>query len=102
MKKILIAAAALFAASSLYAADPVAGKAKAAVCVACHGVNGNAPILATYPKIGGQNAAYLESSIKAYMNGERTGANAALMVPMISALSDEDIADISAYFASVE
>jgi len=102
MKKIIFAAFALFWAMPLFAADPAAGKAKAGMCVACHGVNGNAPILDTYPKLGGQNAAYLEMAIKAYKNGERTGANAALMVPMVAALTDEDIADISAYFSSVE
>ena len=102
MKKIFFAAFSLFLAMPLYAADPAAGQAKAALCVACHGVNGNAPILDTYPKLGGQNAAYLEMSIKAYKNGERTGANAALMVPMIAALTDADIADIAAYFSSVE
>lgn len=102
MKKVLLFMVALVAAGSLHAADAAAGQAKSAVCVACHGVNGNAPIMDTYPKIGGQNAAYLEASIKAYKNGERTGANAALMTPMIAALTDADIADIAAYFSSVE
>jgi cytochrome c553 len=102
MKKTLFAAFALAAASQLYAADPAAGQAKSALCIACHGVDGNAPILDTYPKLGGQNAAYLEASIKAYKRGERTGANAALMLPMIANLSDADIADISAYFSSIE
>lgn len=101
MKKALFILSALFFVSPAFAADPAAGQAKAAVCIACHGVEGNAPILDTYPKIGGQNAAYLVLAIKAYQNGERTGANAGLMTPMVAALSDADIADVAAYFSSL-
>ena len=102
MNKLLIFLAALFAFGNVQAADAAAGETKAAVCVACHGVNGKAPILETYPKIGGQNAAYIDIAVKAYKSGERGGGNSALMTPIVSALSDSDIADIAAYFSSVE
>ena len=102
MNKLLIFLATSFAFGTVQAADAAAGETKAAVCVACHGVNGNAPILETYPKIGGQNAAYLELAVKAYKSGERGGGNSALMTPIVGALSDSDIADIAAYFSSVE
>lgn len=102
MKKLWIFVAALFTFGAAHAADPAAGEAKAAVCTACHGVGGNAPILETYPKIGGQNAAYLEIAIQAYKSGERGGGNSALMTPIVGALSDTDIANIAAYFSSVK
>lgn len=102
MKRILIASLALVAFNSAQAAgDAAAGKTKAALCAACHGPDGNTPIMETYPKIAGQNAAYIEASIKAYIAGERTGANAAVMLSMVSALSDQDIADLAAYFSSL-
>ncbi len=102
MKKVLMFIVASIAFSTAQAADPAAGEAKAAVCVACHGVEGKAPILDTYPKIGGQSAAYLEIAIKGYKSGERGGGNSALMTPIVGALSDADIADIAAYFGSLD
>lgn len=102
MMRILMACLALLAFGSAHAAgDAAAGKTKAALCAACHGPDGNTPIMDTYPKIAGQNAAYLEASIKAYIAGERTGANATVMLGMVSALSDQDIADLAAYFSTL-
>ena len=52
----------------------------------------------TRPKIGGQNEAYLAAALKAYRDGERDHST---MVLQSQALSDQDIADIAAYFASL-
>lgn len=82
------------------AADVAAGKAKAAVCAACHGQNGLAQI-PTYPNLAGQNEQYLVSSIKAYKNKQRTGGQAVIMQGQAAALSDTDIANLAAYFASL-
>lgn len=101
MKKVLLSLMTLVFVASAHAGDAAAGKAKAAVCAACHGPDGNTPIMDTYPKIAGQNAAYMELAVKAYKNGERTGPNAATMAAMVAALTDEDIADVSAYFSSL-
>ncbi|MFP4138590.1 MAG: c-type cytochrome [Halomonas sp.] len=81
--------------------DAAAGEEKIGTCVACHGTDGKglAPI---YPNLNGQSATYLESSLKAYRDGQREGGNAAMMTPMAKGLSDEDIADIAAYYASQE
>lgn len=78
------------------AGDAAAGKSKAAVCVACHGPNGNStnPL---WPKLAGQHAAYLEKQLKAFKSGERKDP---LMSPMAAPLSEQDIADVAAYFAS--
>ena len=82
------------------AADAAAGKAKAAVCAACHGQNGIAQI-PTYPNLAGQNEQYLVAAIKAYKNKQRTGGQAAIMQGQAAALSDTDIANLAAYFASL-
>lgn len=83
------------------AGDAAAGEGKAAVCAACHGTDGIA-LVPIYPNLKGQNAPYLESSLKAYRDGQRTGGNSAIMAPMASNLSDADIADLAAYYSSLE
>ncbi|ROT99795.1 cytochrome c [Marinobacter sp. R17] len=80
--------------------NPEAGKAKAAVCAACHGQNGHAQI-PTYPNLAGQNEQYLVMALKAYKGGNRQGGQAAIMQGQAAALSDEDIANLAAYFSSL-
>ena len=75
----------------------VKGKATGQSCIDCHGAEGNAPIDATYPKLGGQYADYLAHSLQEYRAGNRQHA---LMTPQAADLSDQDIADLAAYFAS--
>ncbi|MBZ9611387.1 c-type cytochrome [Rheinheimera maricola] len=87
----------LLLAGTTQAADIAAGKAKAAVCAACHGGNGIS-IIPDYPNLAGQKVKYLESSIKAYRDGERKNP---IMSPMAAGLSDADVANIAAYFASL-
>ena len=102
MKKTLIAlAAAISVTTFAAAADIEAGKAKSATCVACHGANGISTI-PTYPNLAGQKAAYLESALKAYRSKERGGAQAAIMYGMAAPLSDEDIANLAAYYESLK
>lgn len=104
VKKLIMTGAVLaaFAAPGLASAagDAEAGKAKAAVCAACHGQNGIAQIPG-YPHLAGQNEAYLVSSLKAYKNNQRSGGQAAVMTGQAAALSDEDIANLAAYYASL-
>ncbi|KMQ76699.1 c-type cytochrome [Marinobacter subterrani] len=95
---ILAFGAALPAVAS--AADLAAGKAKAAVCAACHGANGIAQI-PTYPNLAGQNEQYLVLALKAYKNKQRTGGQAVIMQGQAAALSDEDIANLAAYWSSL-
>ena len=73
------------------------GKATGQSCIDCHGNEGNAPIDDTYPKLGGQYASYIAHSLQQYRAG---GRQHALMTPQATALSDQDIADLSAYFGS--
>ncbi|MCL9776043.1 c-type cytochrome [Vibrio methylphosphonaticus] len=83
------------------AADVQAGKAKAAICAACHGADGIA-VIPGYPNLKGQNEQYLVSSINAYKNKERNGGLAAVMQAQASMLSDEDVANVAAYYASLK
>ncbi len=103
MKSIysLAMAAILVASPAMAAGDAAAGKAKAAVCAACHGADGIA-LIPGYPNLKGQNEQYLVSALKAYKNGERTGAQAMIMKPQASMLSDQDMENIAAYFASMK
>jgi cytochrome c553 len=102
MKRLCVLALAAFCSvSAMAAGDPAKGKAKAAVCAGCHGANGVA-MVPTYPNLAGQNAAYLEGAIKAYKLQERKGYQAPIMYGMVAALSDQDIADLAAYYASLK
>lgn len=78
------------------AGDPSAGKAKAAACTACHGPDGNS-LSTEWPKLAGQNAAYLVKQLGDFKSGRRVNQ---IMNPMAQPLSTKDIEDIAAYFAS--
>jgi cytochrome c553 len=102
MKKLLIASLMpvfgliFFAVSgAALAGDPVAGKTKSAACGGCHGFDGNSPI-ATYPKLAGQNEAYITKQVHDFK--ANTTRQNAIMMGMVAALSDEDAANIGAYF----
>lgn len=97
---ITILAVAMISSSAL-AADAAAGKAKSAVCAACHGQNGKA-VIPGYPNLAGQNEQYLVASLKAYKSGARTGGNAPIMSAQAGMLSDADIANLAAYYASLK
>ncbi|MFT4247011.1 MAG: cytochrome c [Pseudomonas sp.] len=73
------------------------GKATGQSCVDCHGADGNAPIDPTYPKLGGQYGDYLAHALLAYRGGDRQHP---LMSAQAAHLSDQDIADLAAYFGS--
>lgn len=98
----LIAAVLLLQANFAHAAgDAEAGKVKAYTCTGCHGIPGYNNVYPTYkvPKIGGQNYEYLVIALKAYRDGLRHHATMELQA---ASLSDRDIEDVSAYFASLE
>jgi cytochrome c553 len=73
-----------------------AGQLKSATCGACHGMDGNS-LSPEWPNLAGQHAGYIERQLKAFKSGERKND---LMSPMAMILSDEDMADLAAYFAS--
>ncbi|SEA41625.1 c-type cytochrome [Microbulbifer marinus] len=94
-----IALIALLASTAVFAAgDPAAGKEKAALCASCHGADGISPN-DLWPNLAGQKAGYLVKQMKAFRDGTR---NDPMMAPMAKNLSDEDIADLAAYYASLK
>lgn len=80
--------------------DPVAGKQKTQMCAGCHGIGGYKtvfPEVYSVPKIGGQHAAYIVKALQAYKSGERAHPS---MRAIAAGLSDQDMADLAAYYAS--
>jgi cytochrome c553 len=73
------------------------GAQLAAGCGACHGSE-TAPALAPYPRLAGQDAAYLYKQLRDFKDGTRDGT---LMRAFASALSDQDMADIAAHYAAM-
>jgi cytochrome c553 len=76
--------------------DPQAGKVKAGLCVSCHGEDGNSDN-AMFPRLAGQYESYLIRSLQEYKSGARTNP---MMAGFAATLSETDIKDISAYYAS--
>jgi cytochrome c553 len=83
------------------AGNPDAGKTKAAACGACHGADGNSPAPA-FPKLAGQHEAYLFKQMRDIRNGDpaKGGRSVPTMAGQLDPLSDQDLQDIAAYFAS--
>jgi cytochrome c553 len=81
---------------AIIAAQGVAGRAPA--CAQCHAYNGASDGSGAFPRIAGQSAYYLAKELRDYTSGVRTNA---IMTPIAKALSADDIADVAAYYASV-
>jgi cytochrome c553 len=84
------------AAETIKAGDAAAGATKAATCTACHGLNGNS-VNAEWPVLAGQNANYLREQITRFRTGHRVNA---LMMPMVQTLTDQDVADLAAFYST--
>jgi cytochrome c553 len=98
---------ALFTVPTVLAADGVAsfplgdaqaGATKAAVCGACHGMDGNS-VDPQYPKLAGQHAAYIARHLALYKSGERENA---IMAGFATVLSEQDMLDLGAHFATLD
>lgn len=99
MRSLLRAAAILMvlcSAQALAKGDAAAGQGKSAICAACHGVDGNS-MVATWPKLAGQHEGYLTRQITLIKAGARPVPEMAGITP---GLSEQDIEDLAAYFAS--
>lgn len=79
--------------------NAAAGQEKSKSCAACHGATGNETLDPSYPKLAGQHPEYLAKALHDYRSGKR---NNAIMAGMAAPLSDEDIGDLAAYYASQE
>ncbi len=98
MKKEILAAliVASFSSAVVAEGDVNAGKTKAVVCAACHNADGNSAI-PNYPKLAGQHASYIAKQLADFKSGARKDP---IMSGMAAPLSDTDMADLAAYFAS--
>jgi len=100
MKKIIfslfIAISSISAAQALEG-DAAAGKAKSATCAACHGATGISAI-PSYPNLAGQNDAYITKQLNDFKAGSRVDS---LMSAMAANLSEQDMADLAAYFSAL-
>ena len=82
------------------AGDPQAGRQKNSMCAGCHGIPGwrtAYPAVYSVPKLGGQHAEYIVAALQAYKNGERSHPS---MAGIADSLSDQDMEDLAAYYAS--
>lgn len=106
MKRVsrpFLAACLMVAAAPLLAAEgnSEAGKAKNSMCAGCHGIpmyRTAFPDVYSVPKLGGQNAAYIVKALQEYKAGNRTHPS---MRAIAATLSDQDMADLAAYYASL-
>lgn len=78
------------------AGDATAGQGKVAVCGACHGADGNS-MVPSFPKLAGQGERYLLKQLHDIKSGARAVVP---MTGMLTGMSDQDLADIAAYYAS--
>lgn len=92
---LMLGTASLAHANAMPKGDAAAGAGKAAVCAGCHGMDGNSPA-PTFPKIAGQNAKYIYKQLQEFKSGRRANP---VMMGMAMPLSDQDMADLAAYFA---
>jgi len=99
IKKVILTAVVSLAISGVALADgdPVAGKARAAVCAACHGMDGNGGANKLWPKLAGQHAEYLAKQLHDFKSQARKDPT---MAAMAAGLSDKDIDNIAAYYSS--
>lgn len=88
----------LISVQALAKGDAAAGQAKSAICAACHGVDGNS-MVPNWPKLAGQHEDYLVRQITLIKSGARMVPEMAGITP---GLSEQDILDLSAYFAAQE
>lgn len=96
MVGLLLIGAGFLTTSAMAAGDVAAGKEVAATCVACHGEGGKGG-MPGFPVLAGQHADYLAQALVKYQNGERQNP---MMAGMAAGLSEQDIHDVAAYFAS--
>ena len=96
-RRIAVAAALAGAAATVLAQDAAAGRSKAQACTVCHGAMGVTTMPDT-PNLAGQPATYLSAQLRAYRSGARKHE---VMAVMAKPLTDDDIQNLAAWFASI-
>ncbi len=97
--RVWLGMSSLIVASAVYGAgNPEAGQAQSLTCSACHGQDGATGIDPTYPNLAGQNERYLFRQLQLIQSNER---NILLMTGQLLGKSEQDLADLAAYYASL-
>lgn len=94
IKAVLLGLTGLMAINTAQAADIEAGKAKTALCLACHGADGNS-MNVIWPRLAGQHASYILKQLRDFKSGKRIDPT---MQGMVAALTDEDMVNIAAFY----
>ncbi|MGE5469378.1 MAG: c-type cytochrome [Bacteroidota bacterium] len=102
MKFILSLLATVIVASPAVAAMDGAALYKDKTCNACHGPKADKPLMANYPKIAGQNAAYIEQQMKDIKSGARNNGQTAAMKGVMHLVNDEEIKVLADYLAKLK
>jgi cytochrome c553 len=97
---LMLAAAPALAQQAALVGDPKAAHQKIAMCEGCHGIPGYRtayPEVYSVPKLGGQSTTYISNALHAYKVKQRSHPS---MRGIAASLSDQDIADLAAYYAA--
>jgi len=94
---VLIVGSVGFAGAAQAAGDAAAGKDKATACAMCHGPNGEGTQMA--PKLAGEDPAKFVQALGDYKSGKKDNA---MMKAQVGSLSDADMANLAAYYASLK
>lgn len=98
MNKVIVAGVLIgLCGTAMAAGDAAAGKTKALSCAGCHGPNGMSPNPA-WPNLAKQNADYIAKQLRDFRAGTRKDP---MMEPMVAPLTEADIEDLAAYFATL-
>ncbi|MGA9395571.1 MAG: cytochrome c [Azonexus sp.] len=102
MKFVMTLIAAAFVASPAIAAMDGAALYKDKTCNACHGPKGDKPLMPNYPKVAGQNAAYIEQQMKDIKSGARSNGQSAAMKGVMHLVNDAEIKTIADYLSKLK
>ena len=102
MKFVMTLLSATFVASPAIAALDGAALYKDKTCNACHGPKGDKPLMPNYPKVAGQNAAYMEQQMKDIKSGARANGQSAAMKGVMHLVNDEEIKAIADYLSKLK
>ena len=102
MKFVMSLIAAAIVASPAIAAMDGAALYKDKTCNACHGPKGDKPLMPNYPKVSGQNAAYIEQQMKDIKSGARNNGQTAAMKGVMHLVNDAEIKTIAEYLSKLK
>jgi cytochrome c len=102
MKFVMTLVAAALVASPAFAAEDGAKLYAEKTCNACHGVKADKPLMPNYPKIAGQNAAYIEQQMQDIKSGARNNGQTAAMKGVMHLVNDEEIKAISTFLSKLK